>query len=445
MLNKSMYARIKNCQRGAVIVLFALMLPVLFGFMGLGIDVGLAYVEKGKVQDIADSAALAGAAHLADEGDRLAAIQAAVKEYVEANGITLGKNGMLLKATNESWDEKETLAAGQDALVAYGIVTFADGETPDRVRVRVTKRIPSFFVNVIGDFSDGFTVVAKAAAEGEGEEIEITAEGPGIVAFGNLNFFTDKIHDRNDKSNAKGYGSDIYFGGTFSMKDKNGKLMLSGDYYAHEEVDDKVLMGKSNGGGNKGQFRDIDTNNDPVIESVNKNVENLEKECKKFAEGSGEAGFKYITNCAIKNDKGQNIAVIDNSFFSGSSKIDNLVINIPDIDAVVLQTDGLSFGNIYVNSKTYVEGTNNAFSGRLYSKQELNVYGSGNTYTQLLSDTLNIGKGFDGDAGNNKGKKWDVYFNEIKNTFTDGSGSGSGGSGSGSSGSTTTGKLRLVE
>ena len=69
MLNKSMYARIKNCQRGAVIVLFALLLPVLFGFMGLSIDVGLAYVEKGKVQDIADSAALAGAAKLSTDGN----------------------------------------------------------------------------------------------------------------------------------------------------------------------------------------------------------------------------------------------------------------------------------------------------------------------------------------------------------------------------------------
>ncbi len=73
-------ARIENtCQRGVVMVFFAILLPLLFGFMGLSIDVGLAYVEKGKVQDIADSAALAGAAHLADEGDRLDAIEAAVK------------------------------------------------------------------------------------------------------------------------------------------------------------------------------------------------------------------------------------------------------------------------------------------------------------------------------------------------------------------------------
>ncbi|MGM9519616.1 MAG: pilus assembly protein TadG-related protein, partial [Phascolarctobacterium sp.] len=237
MLKTLMQEKLNRAQRGAVMVLFALLLPVLCGFMGLSIDVGMAYVEKGKVQDIADSAALAGAAQLAEEGDRLAAIQAAVKEYVEANGIALGENGMLLKATNESWDDKETLAVGQDALVAYGVVTFADGETPDRVRVRITKRIPSFFVNVLGDFSDGFTVVAKAAAEGEGEEIETIVGGPGLIAFGDLNFDTDQIFSRKGM-HSKGYGNDIYFGGNFNIdkpNGKDGKFMLEGDYYATHE------------------------------------------------------------------------------------------------------------------------------------------------------------------------------------------------------------------
>ena len=77
---------IKKSQRGAVIVLFALLLPVLFGFMGLGIDVGLAYVEKGKVQDIADSAALAGAAHLDAAGNYNGVVtKAAVQSFAVAN------------------------------------------------------------------------------------------------------------------------------------------------------------------------------------------------------------------------------------------------------------------------------------------------------------------------------------------------------------------------
>ena len=80
-MNKDyLYTKFKSAQRGAVMVLFALLLPVLFGFMGLGIDVGLAYVEKGKVQDIADAAALAGAAKLSANGSNdMNAIKVAVK------------------------------------------------------------------------------------------------------------------------------------------------------------------------------------------------------------------------------------------------------------------------------------------------------------------------------------------------------------------------------
>ena len=59
-------------------VLLAVLLPVLFGFIGFAIDIGLAYVEHGKMQDIADAAALAGAAHLSDS-ERDTTVKDAVK------------------------------------------------------------------------------------------------------------------------------------------------------------------------------------------------------------------------------------------------------------------------------------------------------------------------------------------------------------------------------
>lgn len=166
-MNKNyLYTKFKNAQRGAIMVLFAVLLPVLFGFMGFSIDLGLAYVEHGKMQDIADAAALAGAAHLGDS-DRETTVKDAVKAYVEANGIKLGANDLVNRVDGSAWDAKDTLAKGQDALVSYGIVSVTkDGETRDRVRVRITKRAPLFFFNVLGDFSDGIVVAAKAAAEG---------------------------------------------------------------------------------------------------------------------------------------------------------------------------------------------------------------------------------------------------------------------------------------
>ena len=54
-------------QRGAMMVFFAILLPFLFGLMGLAIDASVLYLQRGKLQDVADAAALAGAAHLGDE------------------------------------------------------------------------------------------------------------------------------------------------------------------------------------------------------------------------------------------------------------------------------------------------------------------------------------------------------------------------------------------
>ena len=433
---------IKKSQRGAVIVLFALLLPVLFGFMGLGIDVGLAYVEKGKVQDIADAAALAGAAKLsADGNNNMDAIKDAVESYVEANGIALGKNGMRLKNADE-WDAKEILDTDQDALVAYGVVrvTNSEGVAVDRVRVRVTKRVPTFFVNVLGDFSDGFVVVAKAAAEGKGEELQLTAEGPGFIALENLHFLTTNIHDRKDNGNAKGYGSDIYAGGSIAV-DGNGKsgLKLAGNYYASNECG-KIQL-QNNGHTYDYKFFDINDNPSDATKAVTNGISDIASECKRILDAKNPAKNTVVTSCSLTSEKGNNVAVIDNTVLGASTKIDNLVINIEGANLVVLNTNGITFGNVYIKGKAYIEGANNMFTGRLYGETELNLFGNNNTYTQMISQTVNVGKSY----YNNK--KWTSSFNNIKNTFVDGSGTGSGGTGS-SSGSTstiTTGNLRLVE
>ena len=47
-------------QKGAILALTALLLPVLFGFLGLGYDVGMLYLHKARLQNAADAAALAG-------------------------------------------------------------------------------------------------------------------------------------------------------------------------------------------------------------------------------------------------------------------------------------------------------------------------------------------------------------------------------------------------
>lgn len=163
--------RIENtCQRGVVMVFYAILLPVLFGFMGLSLDAGLAYVEKGKAQDIADAAALAGAAHLASDGNHdMDAIKKAVQRFAVANGLPLQKGDLVEKAAND-WDTKESLASGHQAVLAYGVVNVTrDDKTVPRVRVRITKRVPVVFLSIVDGIADNIVVSAKAAAEGGSE------------------------------------------------------------------------------------------------------------------------------------------------------------------------------------------------------------------------------------------------------------------------------------
>ena len=167
MLGYDFNHKLHRCERGVVMVFFAILLPLLFGFMGLSLDAGLAYVEKGKVQDIADSAALAGAAKLGNND--LNAIKAAVESFAVANGLPLQEGDLVEKAAND-WDTKESVASGHQAVLAYGVVNVTrDDKTVPRLRVRITKRVPVVFLSMVEGIADNIVVSAKAAAEGGSE------------------------------------------------------------------------------------------------------------------------------------------------------------------------------------------------------------------------------------------------------------------------------------
>jgi hypothetical protein len=74
-----------DSERGSTLVTVAVTLVVLFAFLALAVDIGAAYVERRRVQAVADAAALAGVQVLSDNGSD-AEIQAVINEYV------LGRN-----------------------------------------------------------------------------------------------------------------------------------------------------------------------------------------------------------------------------------------------------------------------------------------------------------------------------------------------------------------
>jgi Flp pilus assembly protein TadG len=78
---------LKN-QKGTAIVLFALTLPVLLGFCGLAVDMGIMYLEKTRVTKLVDAAAIAGIYELpGTSADARASSQATAFQYAKLNGL----------------------------------------------------------------------------------------------------------------------------------------------------------------------------------------------------------------------------------------------------------------------------------------------------------------------------------------------------------------------
>ena len=72
---------------GSVAIMYALSLPVLVGFAGLGVEVGSWYVSKRAMQSSADAGATAGALELTYGGDKFAIASQALAE-AKRNGFT---------------------------------------------------------------------------------------------------------------------------------------------------------------------------------------------------------------------------------------------------------------------------------------------------------------------------------------------------------------------
>ncbi len=89
-----------NPQKGSVLALLAILLPVLLGFTGLAVDFGRLYMEKGRLQNIADAAVLAGLAELKAQNKANGKLIPSVPE-----GATTTDEEEILEAANTGANE----------------------------------------------------------------------------------------------------------------------------------------------------------------------------------------------------------------------------------------------------------------------------------------------------------------------------------------------------
>ena len=124
---------LKNKEKGAILVFFALLVPIVLLFLGLAIDLGNLYSHKARLQNAADAAALAGAREFAIEGETINSHPKADDEaelYAEENAQ---KNN--LKNT-VSLDPAPRARQNSEGAIFY--------------RVDLKETVPLYFLRIIG-------------------------------------------------------------------------------------------------------------------------------------------------------------------------------------------------------------------------------------------------------------------------------------------------------
>ncbi len=153
-------------QRGSIIVHTALLLPLLFMFVGLGYDVSYLYMEKGKLQNVVDASALAGTAALRQEhgGDTLSRLITAIPTGENTSADDSDKETADTAATQYFLKNLNLEQTSSSNNFDSEIVVQKSGETKKLVYYTVTGKqvVPLSFMRIIGQ--DTANVSAQAIA-----------------------------------------------------------------------------------------------------------------------------------------------------------------------------------------------------------------------------------------------------------------------------------------
>jgi Flp pilus assembly protein TadG len=140
---------------GNVMILTALAVPVLFGFAGLGVDVGLWHAQKRAVQNAVDAGAVAGALEILRSS---------------------GSDAILLATTADAQSNGYDAAAGDVLTVNYPPLSGSRAGAGDAVEVILRRPAPSL-LSVFHTADDAF-VSARAVAVGDINDTCIWALDP---------------------------------------------------------------------------------------------------------------------------------------------------------------------------------------------------------------------------------------------------------------------------
>jgi hypothetical protein len=166
----SLLALFSRQERGAALILFAVLIPVMMGIIGLVLDGGRVFIMNNEQQDLADAAALAGARELdGTEAGKVAAEAAArgLIDGINPRGLTEGADGVQIDTIRFC----ETLApiVPADGFDPWNACILADEDEPENanfIEVTTVQRdvSPVFTVALGADDAVGSRTVAIAGS-----------------------------------------------------------------------------------------------------------------------------------------------------------------------------------------------------------------------------------------------------------------------------------------
>ena len=137
--------RLARDERGVIIIMFALLLPIMIGFIGMGVEVAYWFQDRRDLQAAADAGALAGAYEVAE--DRVSSAEAVAQREAEANGWS-SSNGDTILVNNDQINSTFPSSGNFDT-------------DDNAIEVILTRTLQPLF---IGYFMDNLTLTAGAVA-----------------------------------------------------------------------------------------------------------------------------------------------------------------------------------------------------------------------------------------------------------------------------------------
>lgn len=183
-------SRAPKRERGFSLAMLAICATVMFGMLGLAVDVGRMFIVKNELQTFADASALAACAKLNGSGAGITAADAVATAGPLGTTVPNGWNFDTTSITNVATSYATTLNGAYDPASAASAVS---PNTYAFVSVTAQATMHLFFLPMISGIPSQYTISAKAV----GGELKKT----GGVTGGGLAPFAPEAHDINDTTN----------------------------------------------------------------------------------------------------------------------------------------------------------------------------------------------------------------------------------------------------